>query len=110
MRPTLQDLFPIAPEVTLEQENHSRINHHMPGMRAQTGRDNANRYLSVVLRMQSMWRAAQTQKGRLLRFLLLRIAHMSARSARRCFMLFVIAVTELILEHSHSRLQGGGEK
>lgn len=51
--------------------NETRLDNHLPKLRPSFNRDNANRRLPVLLRMQRLRVAPQAESGRLLRFLLL---------------------------------------
>ncbi len=54
------------------------VDRHLPEMRASRNRAHAGRCVSVFLRLQRMWRAAQARAGRLLRVLLIRLRPLPA--------------------------------
>jgi len=66
------------------------IDDHLSTVSTSIAGDDANRCMSIFLRLQGLWRSPETKAGRLLRVLLLRFGPMSADSGGQ----FLLRVTQ----------------
>jgi len=75
--------FKYCPKLVLRGENGDTIHDYLPSLRSHIGRDDADRRLPILLRLQGMRHPAQAQSWRLLRILLLWLSAVSAGPAER---------------------------
>jgi hypothetical protein len=66
------------------KHDRAPIYHHLPTLRSRSDRDDANRRLPILLRLQRLWRAAPPQSRRLLRVLLLWLGALPSGTEDTC--------------------------
>jgi hypothetical protein len=83
------------------------IDAHLSALRPSGNRDDADRRLPVLLRLQKLWGTAEAQAGRLLCVLLLRFRAMSTGTGWQglllAFAIEPIGLETSILSHMHSQ-------
>jgi hypothetical protein len=108
-----QDVYLSCPCTSGHIADAVGIDTHLSALRPSGNRNDADRRLPVLLRLQKLWGTAEAQAGRLLRVLLLRLRAMSTDTGRQCLLLAFaiepIGLETSILHHVHSQAEAAAK-